>query len=111
MKVTVQSDVASYNAKKLRELSSIGPKVLAIATAAASEETATKTYTNRTFKLTTLTIAFPEQMNSDGFTIILNMGYPGVEYGKYVQARGFSNFEAIADGAAREIDALMGSLG
>jgi hypothetical protein len=106
IRVTVTSNVGRHTAKALGALDKLMPKALKIAEAAAAEELATKTYQDRTRRLRENTKATLEG-TPDNWTIHLDMGAAEVMYGVYVQARGFSNFDQIAIGAAMDIDALI----
>jgi hypothetical protein len=108
--VDVGSDVEAQTRFAIRELERMGDKALSIAHAAAREEVSTKTYQDRTGDLRANTEALQE-IQGDDWTVHLDMGSSTIQYGIFVQNRGFSNFTQIGIGAGMDIDAMMRATG
>lgn len=79
-------------------------KIYDILIGVVNKELATKTYQNRTGKLAGGTEARLYTYSSDSFKIEVQQG---AEYGRFVQARGYSKFDSLVRVAEARIDKLV----
>lgn len=106
MNVEIEGNLPDFTRDAIRKIEQLGGQAFLIAHRAAQEEVSTKTYVDRTGRLRANTRA-TLVMGGDGWTVTLDMGSAEILYGTFVQALGYSNFEALATIAAMDIDKLM----